>query len=184
MRLKRLIAALFFLLTVSQSNSQVHLGIKFIGPTIHLKKSPHPHLYQRRLDRNGFLVLNVGIIVSFEVFLYKDMVSLKMVQGVLSDCAEHLAGFSHIGLRGTLAGKNHSISIGNGPTVFYRKDWRSLPGYVDEGIFKRKRGWQYVFFWHAGEVEYNSHINGNFTLSTTIIPGPPEFVALASGVRY
>lgn len=163
---------------------QTTLNLKFIGLSGHLKKSPHPHLYQRKIDKNGFAVLNLGAIAGIEKTFFRDWFSIKFVQGLLSDCAMQFAGFTHIGFRLTYQRERHYFSIGNGPTLFYRKDWKDLPGYVDEGFFKRNDNYQYIFFWYAGEVEYNYQISEQLDIGMTFIPGPPEFITFAPGVRF
>ncbi|MFQ6615907.1 MAG: hypothetical protein ACE5HZ_03965 [Fidelibacterota bacterium] len=155
-----------------------------MGLPFHLKKSPHPHLYRRKLDKSGLAVLNVGLILSYEVMIPSGDVSLKMVQGLFLDCANQLAGFTHVGFRGRRSDATHSVSVGIGPTLFYRKDWKNLPGYVDEGLFQRTDTWQYRFIWYAGEVQLDTNISPRWAFSTTLIPGYPEFVAVTSGLQY
>jgi hypothetical protein len=168
---------------MNKAASQTLINVKYIGLSGHLKVSPHPHLYTRKIDKKGFTVLNIGVIAGVERNFIKNWFSVKFVQAVFSDCASQPAGFTHIGVRFSFANKNHHFSIGNGPTIFYRKDWLDLPGYVDEGLFKRKDKVQYIFFWYAGEVEYNYRINEKMDIGITIIPGPPEFFTLAPGIR-
>lgn len=157
--------------------------VKFIGVSAHLKKNPHPHLYKRKFDKNGFLVLNLGLLVSVERMIYNDLISVKYSQAIFKDCANKFAGFAHLGLRLNENYKNHHFSIGNGPTLFIRKDWKELPGYVDEGLFKRYGKYQYRYFWYAGEVGYSYFLEESQAFSITFIPGPPEFATMATGFR-
>jgi len=179
-----LLCILFYLLLFKSSQSQIIINAKFLGLSGHLKKSPHPHLYKRKLDENGFAVLNIGAIAGIEKSFFRDWFSVKFVQAILSDCAVQTAGFTHIGFRLTWKREKHIVSIGNGPTLFYRKDWKDLPGYVDEGFFKRNEYYQYIFFWYAGEVEYHYKLNDELDIGISFIPGPPEFFTIAPGIRY
>ncbi|NOZ46058.1 MAG: hypothetical protein GXO79_04665 [Chlorobi bacterium] len=177
------LVVILFIVCAKQLNSQVLINVKFIGLSGHLKKSPHPQLYKLKLDKNGFLVLNTGVMLGVEKQIWKPWFSVKFAQGILSDCAMQFAGFTHLGFRLTYNTGNHYFSIGNGPTLFYRNDWNKLPGYVDEGLFKRNKKFQYLFFWYAGEVEYNYKISENTDIGITFIPGPPEFFTIIPGVR-
>ena len=171
------------LITLS-AKSQITLNVKYIGLSGHLKDSPHPQLYQRKLDKEGFAVLNIGTVIGVEKSYFRDWFSFKFVQGILSDCASQPAGFTHFGVRFTFNKDKHFFSIGNGPTFFYRKDWNDLSGYVDEGLFERNEKYQYIFFWYAGEVEYNYRISEKLDIGVTFIPGPPEFFTIAPGMRF
>lgn len=183
MKIKRIILLLSLYLISYNLFSQWYFEIKLIGISAHLKKNPHPHLYKRKFDKNGFLVLNLGLMLSIEKMVYNDVVSVKFCQSVFSDCASQLAGFTHLGFRLNKEFDNHHIAIGNGPTLFYRKDWTNLDGYIDEGLFNKNKEYQYRYFWHAGEVTYSRFFSSNSAYSFTIIPGPPEFATIAAGLR-
>lgn len=174
------ILVILLMVTTCSVFGQVTLGIKFFGLTGHLKKSPHPHLYPLRLDKKGAFVVTTGIILTAEVFVYKDILSVKAGQSIFSDCAKKFAGFSHLGFRIHGYSGDHHFSIGNGPTLFYRKDWGNLPGYVDEGLFRRHGIYQTRFFWFGGDIEYIHAEKGEPGYSLSILPGPPEFISLAA----
>lgn len=183
MRFQKLALLLFFGLIFQTSFAQWFFEVKFIGISAHLKKNPHPHLYQRKFDKNGFLVLNLGLIFSIEKMIHGEIVSLKFSQAIFRDCANQTAGFTHTGFRLHKNFGQHHLSIGNGPTLFYRKSWKGLPGYVDEGLFKSTSKQQYRYFWYAGEITYSYFFHEEGAFSTTFIPGPPEFATIAAGIR-
>jgi hypothetical protein len=180
---KKILLLLLLILILKTSYSQWFFEIKFVGISAHLKKNPHPHLYKRKFDKNGLFVLNLGVIVSVEKMVYNDLISVKFSQAIFSDCANQLAGFTHMGFRLNKAIDDHHFAIGNGPTLFYRNDWEKLDGYIDEGLFKRKNKYQYRYFWYAGEVTYSYIFENNIANSFTLIPGPPEFATFATGFR-
>ena len=167
-----------------QCLGQPTFDIKFLGISGHVKSSPHPQLFVRKIDKKGYAVLNIGVISAIEYKLVNNWLSVKLAQAILSDCANQIAGFTHIGLRLNYKLQKHSFSIGNGPTIYYRKNWNLLNGYVDEGLFKQKKALQYIFFWYAGEIEYHYHFSEKFELGFSFIPGPPEFFSLAPGIRF
>ena len=165
-------------------NAAVIFSIKVIGLSGHLKKNQNPHLYRIKFDKKGKLVVHLGIVLSAEYFIYKEIVSVKFAQAAMLDCAFLPAGFTHLGLR--LCGRSgpHTFTIGNGPTLFYRKDWKDLPGYFDEGLLKHSKNMQYRFFWYAGEIEYDYALAGKPDFSLGMIPGPPVFFTIAPGIRF
>ncbi len=179
--MKRLILIFLIAFYASFGWSQVMIGVKLIGLSFHLKKNPHPYLYKLKMDGRGYSVINTGVVFCIEYFVYQNIISVKYAQGFFYDCARQPAGFIHFGPRIHGYWQNHQANIGNGPTLFYRKDWSSLHGYINEGLFKEKNGYQYRFFWYAGEVEYNYCFHQNHAFSTTFIPGPPEFFTVAPG---
>lgn len=158
--------------------------LKFFGLSVHLRETPYPEIFRNRLDEKGILVLNFGGIAGYERFVVRDVISVRVEQGLYSDCASSLAGFTHIGWRGQIfrAGK-HSLNGGFGPTLVYRRDWNRLEGYEDDGYFNRSRNWQYKFYWYAGELEYNYRLTKQNELSVNLVPGVPELVSLGVGFR-
>jgi len=172
------------LLPQKTASSETIFSLKIIGITGHLKKNQNPHLYRIKVNKRGRLVAHLGIILSAEHFIYQEMVSVKLAQAFMLDCAFLPAGFTYLGLR--LCGRSgpHTFAIGNGPTLFYRRSWLDLPGYNDEGLLRQSKNIQYRFFWYAGEVEYDYALTGKPDFSLGLIPGPPVFFTIAPGVRF
>ena len=61
-------------------NAGVIFSIKVIGLSGHLKKNQNPHLYRIKFDKKGKLVVHLGIVLSAEYFIYKEIVSVKFAQ--------------------------------------------------------------------------------------------------------
>lgn len=158
--------------------------VKFFGLSAHLRPTPYPELFRNKLDEKGILVLNFGGIAGYERFVVRDVISIRVEQGLYSDCASSLAGFTHLGWRGQIfrAGR-HSLNGGFGPTLVYRRDWNRLKGYEDDGYFNRKGDWQYKFYWYGGEFEYNYQLARQLDLSVNLVPGIPELVSFGAGIR-
>ena len=185
--LLRFFLLLFTFLTGFNLQAQDNVGLKFFGLSIHPGGDENAFLMPRRLDSNGVLVLNLGGMLSAEKFIYQDRVSVKAVQGIYSDCAAQLGGFSHIGIRAIIfrAGK-HSVFGGIGPTLVYRKNWYELPGYLDPDYFDGQPTdtWQYKFLWYGGEFEYAYVLSEKLDLTSTFIPGFPKLISLSFGLKY
>jgi hypothetical protein len=158
--------------------------VKFFGLSVHLKESPYPEIFPNRLDNKGYVTFNYGAIIGYERFVARDVISVRIEQGVYADCAAELAGFTHIGWRGLIFRKNrHSLNGGFGPTLVYRRDWNNIEQYVDDGYFKRSGKFQYKFYWYGGEFEYNYKLKKNTDLSVNLVPGLPELVSFGIGLR-
>lgn len=170
-----------------QTRAQDNIGVKFFGLSIHPGGDENAFLMPRKLDDNGVLVLNLGAMLSTEKFIYQNRVSVKAVQGIYSDCAAQLGGFSHLGIRAIIfrAGK-HSVFGGIGPTLVYRKNWYQLPGYRDPDYFDGHptATWQYKFLWYGGEFEYAYRLSEKTDLTATFIPGFPKLLSLSFGLKY
>lgn len=129
--------------------AQFSFGIKFMGLALHPKKSLHPHLYKRKLDRWGHGLVTMGVVLQAECYV-NEYISIKYSQAILKDCAGEFAGLSHLGMRlGTWMDprQQHYASAGLGPTFFYRKNWSGLDGYVNAGLFDTSKNgkWQTKF---------------------------------------
>lgn len=158
--------------------------VKFFGLSVHLKESPYPEIFPNRLDEKGYLTVNYGALVGYDRFIVRDVHAIRVEQGLYADCSASLAGFTHLGWRGRIFKKNrHSMNGGIGPTLVYRRDWNRLEGYTDAGYFNKIGEWQYKFYWYAGELEYNYKLKEKMDLSVSIVPGLPELVSVAVGVR-
>ncbi|NDK57169.1 hypothetical protein [Pontibacter fetidus] len=160
------------------------ITVKAFGLSVHLKESPHPEIFPNRLDDKGYITFNYGAIVGYDRFIVRNVHAIRLEQGLYADCAASLAGFTHIGWRGRIFQKNrHSLNGGIGPTLVYRRDWNRIVGYKDDGYFNKGGGWQYKFYWYAGELEYNYKLQGKTDLSVSLVPGLPELVSVGIGVR-
>lgn len=181
------VAFIFLTFAGASAWAQDNVGLKFFGISIHPGGDENAFLMPRRFDDNGVLVLNLGGMASAEKFIYADGVSVKVVQGIYSDCAAQLGGFSHMGIRAKIfKTKKHSLFGGIGPTLVYRKNWYELPGYLDPNYFEGKPTdtWQYKFLWYGGEFEYAYVLSERLDLTSTFIPGFPKLISFSFGLKY
>jgi hypothetical protein len=169
------------------SANELFIGIKFFGLSIHPTGALNSQHMPLKFDKRGIFVLNTGISINIEYFIYKDIISIKFVQGLYADCVQKFGGFTHLGLRCRIFRyEKHSLSGGIGPTFIYRKSWYSLEDYDDSFSFfhgKPDDIWQYRLLWYGGELEYNYEINNRFSISTSFVPGFPDLANLSIGFR-
>lgn len=188
--MKNIYPLLFFLflfggLIAHNGFGQHNFGIKYFGLTIHPKGEKQPELMPYKLDRKAVYVVNFGTILSYQQYIYRDILSIKLAQGVYSDSGGLLAGHTHIGPRiQFFKGKNFEVLFGFGPTLIYRRNWNIKPGYEPSGLFKEKGNVQYKYVWYGGEFEFNQRLNEKFDLSVHILPGYPRIVSFGFGIRY
>lgn len=187
MRLSFTFFILVFICTISvKAITQNNIGVKFFGLSVHPKgEKENAFLMPNKLDKNGYLVMNFGAEVMCEKFIYQDLLSVKVIQALYSDCAARLGGFSHIGIRAKIfnLGK-HSLYGGIGPTLVFRKNWLDLDGYVNPNRFKGgpENKYQHLFLWYGGEFEYKYQMNQKLDFAVSFVPGYPDLMSLAFGV--
>ena len=162
-------------------------GVKYFGISLHPKGDVNAPLMPLNPDKKGYLVFNLGGMVSYEQYFKPNKFSIKGIQAIYTDCAAQLGGFTHIGIRAVVfQTSRHSLNGGIGPTFIYRRNWHKLPGYQNSGYFEGKpdAAWQYKFIPYAGEFEYNYKLTEKTEFSVTFVPGYPDLMSLSVGVRF
>ncbi|MBV5314602.1 MAG: hypothetical protein JZU47_14980 [Prolixibacteraceae bacterium] len=184
----KIFSLIIVLLVFTELSAQNNIGIKYFALSIHPQgENDNSFLMPNKLDKDGYFVLNIGGEITYEYFLYKDILSLKLIQAVYADCAARLGGFSHFGVRGKIikSGK-HSLYGGIGPTLVYRRNWLEMDGYINQNRFKGEleKKWQYLFIWYGGEFEYKYAFNNKLDFAASFVPGFPDLMSLAFGLNY
>lgn len=172
---------------INNARAQRNWGFKYFGLSLHPKGDPNAPLMPLNPDKKGYLVFNLGGMVSYEQFFKPQRFSFKGIQAVYTDCAAQLGGFTHLGLRVVFfRSRRHSLNVGFGPTFIYRRNWNKLPGYQDSGFFKGtpQTYWQYKLIPYAGEIEHNYQLTDKMDFSTILVPGYPDLISLSFGLRF
>lgn len=187
--MKNIFLLLFlFSLNTYRLHSQNNIGVQFFGLAIHPKGDPlNAHLMPYKLDPKAYFVVNFGVIASYNHFIYKDLVSIKLAQNFFADCALQFAGVTHLGIRvRVLKLGRHLVQLGIGPTYMFRKSWYELDGYVQtHPIYGDKTDkWQQRFIWYGGEIEYKYSINDVFDISAGFIPYYNIVMSTYLGINY
>lgn len=168
--------------------AQDNVGIKFFGLSFHPKgERDNAHLMPNKLDKNAYFVMNLGVELMYEKFIFEDIFSVKVIKANYLDCAVQFAGFAHIGVRGKIFKKGkHQLYGGIGPTFIYRKNWIQLPDYQNPNFFKgtKEDAFQYLFLWYGGEFEYKYQLTNRVDLALSFVPGYPDLMSLAVGLNY
>jgi hypothetical protein len=182
---KSAICFLLFSLIVCTANAQWFYGVKFMGITFHSGKNENGGLYDIAIGKKNRLALNFGVALTVEYMFYPT-ISVKYDQALFRDCAGKFAGASMFNIRYTaLLGNAGNASVGLGPFFYYRRNWKEIDGYIDEGYFKfsKNNRWQTKFVWYGGEFEYNYPMDTRTDFSINFFPGYPVVYAITPGIR-
>ncbi len=108
----------------------VNFQFKTLGPTIFPNGGEYAHRYPATFDKKGHIVLNPGLLFGGDFLIWENRIGIRLVQGVMIDCAGVFATVSHIGFRVRFfrAG-SHSLCAGCGPLLFIRESRTKFPEY-------------------------------------------------------
>lgn len=183
--MKTIKAFLVFSLLSFGGFAQNNLNFKVSTVGIYPFDDSNSDIFVNTLDNKGKLTYEPGIMISYEDFNGLAPASFEIIQGLYNDCANQVAGFTHVGVRIKMLQKfKHSLSFGFGPTLFYRNDWHTIEGYNDENYYNTTGGLQYKLAWWGGEVEYDYYLSkhGDLSLSLNLIH--PKAFTIGIGYRY
>lgn len=167
--------------TFSFSQSNISLDFTTIG--FDFGDGENVPIYQLKASENGKTIVEPGIRLGGEVYS-SDVVSLKFAQTFRIDEMKNLAMSTQVMLRLRMFKiYKHSVNIGFGPQVFYRKTWQTYEGYVDEGVYKGGT-FQTKMNWISGEMEYNYYLNKHNDFSFVIFHMNPEAMGFALGFKH
>lgn len=171
--------------------AQSALTVKYFGMTIHPFGDKTAHLQPKKLDPNAVFVLNKGLFVGYERFVYQDLISIKVIQGVMTDCSDGLAEVSHLGVRATLLQTDkHRLCMGIGPTLIVRESWTRFgnaytsSGFFNEANSERFGALQWRFVPYGFEFEYDYCISKKNNLSVSLTPGIPLANIVSIGWKH
>jgi len=171
-------------------SAQSNFSVKYFGLTIHPFGDYSASIQPHKLDKKAYLVANFGGYASYTHFIWLDKLSIRVKQGVFTDCAGGPMGVSHVGIKMNLFElKKHRLSFAIGPTLIYRKDWSRFDIYQDSGFWKHYHSSylgdiQYKMILYGCEFEYDWLITDKTNLSVGFTPGFPFAFTFAAGVKY
>ena len=135
--------------------------------------------------------MNYGVFLGYEKFVYEDIISVKFIQGFLSDCSNGFAMVSHLGVRGAfLNTEKHRIYLGIGPAVLIRDSWLRFgdeytsSGYFNETYSKYFGDLQWKIAPIAIEIEYDFAFNPKNQISVSFTPGVPLAMIFSVGWKH
>lgn len=182
---------LFCILMCANSFAQDAFTIKYFGLTVHPTGDKTAHLQPNKLDKNARFVVNTGVFLGYEKFVHKDIISVKFIQGLLSDCSNGFASVTHIGARARLfKTEKFRFYVGAGPALLVRDSWNRFgeaytsSGYFNETYSERLGELQWKFAPIAVELEYDYVFNPKNQLSLSFTPGIPTAMLFSIGWKH
>lgn len=164
--------------------------VRYFGLTVHPFGDQTASIQPYKLDKQARFVANFGGFASFDHYVYKDLLCVTAMQGLFTDCAGGLGGFTHIGIRALVyERKKHRFMLGLGPMIYYREDWNRFEEYDDKGSFNRyhSRNFgdiQWRIFPIAGEFAWHWQVSDHLDVNTGFTPGLPLAMSLSVGVTW
>jgi hypothetical protein len=184
---KTLLLGILLLHGFTLSALSYNFGIKYFGINIHPIGDRNAELFPIKLGSNGFLVPSFGAMLSFDLYVWRDIFFVRLAMANYTDCTQQFAGFAHLGPRVRIFSiGRHELNGGIGPTFIFRKNWYKLDGYDDTQNFyggNKDDDYQMRFIVYGGELEYDYRLKDNIDFSVTFVPGIPILMSFAFGVR-
>lgn len=185
-----LLLGLIVLFSPFRSTAQETVTVKYFLATVHPNGDAMAHLQPWRLDNEAKIVMNSGLFIGYEKFIYQDLVSVKGIQGFLRDCSGGFASATHLGVRlNLMKTEKHRFYLGIGPTFIARNSWSRFEGYVSSGFFNEHNSptfgdVQYKFIPYGAEIEYDYVFNEKNQLSVSFTPGLPIAGLVSVGWKH
>ncbi len=180
----RLLAALcVILLASSVADAQSNISVAFTGFGFDFGKGENVPIYKRKIVDGKSPIFEPGLRIGAEVYA-SPATSIKVAQTFRYDVMARVSMSSQLMLRfRVFKVYKHSVSLGVGPTAFYRKSWSDIDGYVDDGVYD-DGSMQHKIAWLSTELEYN-YVIGRFTdISFAMTHMTPKGMGFALGIKY
>ena len=180
----RILAALCALLIASLSaEAQSNISVAFTGFGFDFGKGENVAIYTHKISDGKNPIFEPGLRIGAEVYA-SPATSIKVVQTLRCDVMDRMSMSTQLMLRfRVFKVYKHSVSLGVGPTAFYRKSWSNIGGYVDDGSYEDGT-YQHKIAWLSTELEYN-YIIGRFTdISFAMTHMTPKGLGFALGIKY
>ncbi len=147
---------------------------------------PNYQLFENKIDTAANFTFDTGLILAYETYVSRDILSLRLLQGAFFDGAKHLALFTNLSIRIRLFySRKHSFRIGIGPAVFVRENWNVIENYQQEKWYtKSETKWEQAFSIISGEIEYSYQISKMGDIAISVNHHAPTGFALAFGYRH
>ena len=187
--LKRILVILLLAFSINAS-AQSTISIKYLGLTVHPLGDESAHLQPLKLDKNAWFVLNIGTMMSYEKFVYRDLLSIKVMQGLFKDCSLKTMSVTSLTVKALIFENNKNrFYIAMGPAYLIRDSWTDYADdYVASGFWKVKNTERFgsVQYRMVGglDLEYDRILNEKHSISISLTPGFPMASIFSFGWKY
>lgn len=166
-------------------NGQSALNLHITGIGLHLGDKPNSKLYENNLDELGNFVTEPLVILTYQRFLKSTRNSLQISQGLYSDAAAQMAGFTFFSFKKKIIHSyKNVVSIAIGPNLSYRQDWHTINGYIPDNSFKVDGQWEYKWLF-AAEINYYYYLGNRSDFALSLHYGyEKKTIFLTLGYRF
>ena len=164
---------------------QSALNLHLTAIAFHVSDKPNYLLYENSLDELGNIVVEPMAILTYQRFFKTTRNSFQISQGLYSDAAAQMAGFTYFSLKKKLIHSfKNVISISIGPSLSYRKDWHKINGYIEDNSFTVDGTWEYKWLF-AAEINYYYYLAKRSDFSVSLHYGYEQrTIFLTVGYRF
>ena len=177
---------LFFLFSiVSFSQSSIEFKLMTFGLHTDRALRQDPLMYENRVDYNGTLIFEPGLMISFQKYIYLTTLSFQLSQSLFSDAAAKMATSTSLLLKYQFYHKyKFAMEFGIGPSISSRKDWNNIRQYVDNDGYTINGHWQTRWLLGA-ELSFYLYVGSNSDISLSIHHGSSYGAgSIVFGYRY
>lgn len=186
----------FMLIILSLFPGSAHadaLGAEVLLLTAHVSKETIRlgEQYKRKLSPDGRFVFTPGMELYYDRTVTSGLLRLDTLRFVLAgyrDSVDHFSGYLgflprwEFDLRERLR-----LSLGVGPVLIFRKSWKTVPGYVDDGYYNQSDnflpGYQYKLI-IGGDIDFQYQLTPRLQAVFSIVPGVPFVITPSLGIRW
>lgn len=184
--IKLILKILFIIVLINfKTFSQSNFSIRLSGLNYCFTKYSIQNYFKNGLNKNNSLVLEPGLILTYDSYITGDYFSFRIKQGLYLDKINMKSGFTSIGLRRKIFSNfEHSLNLAVGPCINYRESWINIPNYGNEDNFNYSGNTEYKFLIINAELEYNYSISPKSDISFSINYNQPYTIGFSAGLRY
>lgn len=181
---KILFSILATIVAIYSCHAQSNISIGVTGFGFEFGDAENASIYKLKIGDGTKALLEPGIRLGAEVYA-TPATSIKFAQTFRIDEMQQIAMSTQAMIRFRIFRiYKHSLSVGIGPTAFYRQTWQDFDGYVDEGVYTGHHKFQGKISWLSAEVEYNYVISKYNDLSFCVTHMNPESMGFAIGFKH
>lgn len=179
------IVLLFFVFINTKTFPQSNISLKASGLNYCFTEYSIQNQFQNKVGNNTKLILEPGMIISYDNFITGDYFSFRIKQGLFIDKMNMKSGFTSIGLRQKIFSSfEHSLNLAIGPCINYRKSWDKIKDYKNEDNYNISGDTEYKILIFNAELEYNYSISPKSDISLSVNYNQPYTIGISAGLRY
>lgn len=169
-------------------------GVEMLGLNMHIIDSAVQwgERSSRKLDDSGRFVHLPGWEIYWEWDAGEKKIfnadGYRFAMANYLDTMNRRSGYVHLGLRwGFPFDAKRKLSVGFGPSLFFRETWRVFPNYEKHQLLLESDsflpGYEYLWF-IFGDMDYQYRISKDLKLVLSIVPAVPYSILFSFGIFW